>query len=1071
MELPTCRSFFFLVRRLALIIFLSLILAISSCTQSTSPELPQPISSTLPQSTPTLQIETIPLAQAQANGWVELDFNPLDDEFGKKILLTIRRLTSHGLILTIETASLLLNSNPEQSNLVVRGFSSPQKENTQSGIQLLDENWHEFTLETYSLDFYRSSPTQNTQFTLIEPIPSEVKQILQAAIDVEGLSPNTLQIAIWSITDGINQEDLDNRNLVVDMDQLKLLFKQAKVDIRRKRIFDESIISDPQSYLTRGNKYSEIGEYTQAIADYSDGVELINTDATSTTPEFPSSNASNSTEYLLMELYYRRGMGYLQKLDYQKAILDFQTITTRHSANPLGHYALGVAYSSQPEPDYTEALIELNQAINLAPQFSEAYLSRGLVFAAQGDFNRAIMDFNQAINLSNTLVKAYYARGQAFGALGKFDNAIKDFSQVITLDEGYAEAYRERGISYAALGDKDQAIIDFKMYQNLSPQAQDQKEISRLIISLEGKLPTPSPGETTSLISVVNQNWVKVNAKSLGVTSGDSVRMQIMPLIDQDFTISIPVGTYLLSAIPGQSDMVIRRLRGMVIDEFSFQPTDTILLNQNNNQVYLVEAYSLDYNKLVASEGTDFALAGLAKPEIIKLLESITLVPSAEQDVMSIQTALWVLTNDISSTDLDAVNLHPNLEIVKILLDLSGANLECTKLFGTGTCPFLPQAPSSKSPVNIIELAQLNLTNSSLWHDSNDRTFQVYFSTSNENAVAFSANEKYLMVSGRLVSTQNSDDMHECYTGGASIINNLTCKYDGLCSGDFGNKKGPEQGVLLMSLPDAKTITYISLGTLVSIKMSNAGNALVTQSINDQCKTRIVKLPEGIQFAVDIPAFQRTKFFYDDKFIFSENGKYLLINNYEGISFLYDVNSGQLAHGIKIDWESSIKDNKKYSFEILDFSLVDNMLLAAIKKNDDLLLGTWSLSSGELVNLLSDNSKWNESVKGKYSPNGKTIALYGADNYIQLFTASDGNFIRRLGKHKNYNQLIFSPNGKIIFVSTMYPDEIELWDVESGKHLTVAQSNDMLCWTISPNGEYLATVTKDSIIHLWGIRQ
>ena len=63
------------------------------------------------------------------------------------------------------------------------------------------------------------------------------------------------------------------------------------------------------------------------------------------------------------------------------------------------------------------------------------------------------MDFNKAIELNPNYVDAYYNRAGAKSKLGDILGAIIDYDQVIKLNMNDADAYRNRSMLKAKLGD------------------------------------------------------------------------------------------------------------------------------------------------------------------------------------------------------------------------------------------------------------------------------------------------------------------------------------------------------------------------------------------------------------------------------------------------------------------------------------------------------------------------------------------------------------------------------------------------------------------------------------------
>ncbi len=131
--------------------------------------------------------------------------------------------------------------------------------------------------------------------------------------------------------------------------------------------------------------------------------------------------------------------------------------------------------------NFKEALNAYNKAIQLNPQYAEAYIGRGAAYADLGNNQQAINDFSKAIELKPRSAEAYYNRGATYYRLvvfgsgaddksGNLQRAINDLSKTIELNPQYAGAYIMRGIAYDKLGNYQQAVNDFTKTTQLDPQ-------------------------------------------------------------------------------------------------------------------------------------------------------------------------------------------------------------------------------------------------------------------------------------------------------------------------------------------------------------------------------------------------------------------------------------------------------------------------------------------------------------------------------------------------------------------------------------------------------------------------
>jgi tetratricopeptide (TPR) repeat protein len=159
-----------------------------------------------------------------------------------------------------------------------------------------------------------------------------------------------------------------------------------------------------EAYNNRGNAYSDLGQYQNAIEDYNKAIRLQ--------PDYAKA-------------YSNRGLAYADLGQYQSAIKDY------------------------------------DEAIRLQPDLAEAYNNRGIVYYDLGQYKRAIEDYSKAIRLQPDYAKAYYNRGLAYSKhLDEYQLAIEDYNKAIRLDPNYAQAYNDRGAAYILQGNNKRGCRD-----------------------------------------------------------------------------------------------------------------------------------------------------------------------------------------------------------------------------------------------------------------------------------------------------------------------------------------------------------------------------------------------------------------------------------------------------------------------------------------------------------------------------------------------------------------------------------------------------------------------------------
>lgn len=95
--------------------------------------------------------------------------------------------------------------------------------------------------------------------------------------------------------------------------------------------------------------------------------------------------------------------------------------------------------------DYDGAIADYDTAIQLKPDYAEAYNDRGFAYYLKGNAERAIADYTRAIELRPNYPKAYNSRGVVYMAHGYGGaKAVADFDRAIALKPDFRYAYINR---------------------------------------------------------------------------------------------------------------------------------------------------------------------------------------------------------------------------------------------------------------------------------------------------------------------------------------------------------------------------------------------------------------------------------------------------------------------------------------------------------------------------------------------------------------------------------------------------------------------------------------------------
>ena len=92
----------------------------------------------------------------------------------------------------------------------------------------------------------------------------------------------------------------------------------------------------------------------------------------------------------------------------------------------IAYYSRGLAYSEKGEVD--SAIENYNKSIQLNPDFADAYNYRGIAYRNKGEINRAIEDHNQAIQIKSDNVLFYNDRSIALLQVQEWEKARSDLT-------------------------------------------------------------------------------------------------------------------------------------------------------------------------------------------------------------------------------------------------------------------------------------------------------------------------------------------------------------------------------------------------------------------------------------------------------------------------------------------------------------------------------------------------------------------------------------------------------------------------------------------------------------------
>src|SRR4030095_14387114 len=154
-----------------------------------------------------------------------------------------------------------------------------------------------------------------------------------------------------------------------------------------------------------------------------------------------------------------------------EALAELNRAIELRPAFALGYNTLGMVLGRFAEPDAAREAFE--KAIRLDPQLTEAHVNLSLVLAQRKEFSLASEHLARAIQLEGTSpVAAYwhYLKGKIYYEQDMTQEAIKEFEEAIKLNPNYAEAYLILGIISRRSSDSAGSLRAFQKAVEFAPQ-------------------------------------------------------------------------------------------------------------------------------------------------------------------------------------------------------------------------------------------------------------------------------------------------------------------------------------------------------------------------------------------------------------------------------------------------------------------------------------------------------------------------------------------------------------------------------------------------------------------------
>jgi len=164
--------------------------------------------------------------------------------------------------------------------------------------------------------------------------------------------------------------------------------------------------------------------------------------------------------------------------------------------------------SSAGLKQFDTAIKFYKKALEIKPDYAEAYYNMGIALRDNGDLNAAIDSYKKALEIKPDYVGAYFNTGNILKDIGDLEAAINSYKKALEIKPDYAEAYNNIGLILTDKGDLEEAINSYKKALEIKPDYFETKE--NLISLLTSCIPQK---DNPNLIVKVNEEIRKVDIK------------------------------------------------------------------------------------------------------------------------------------------------------------------------------------------------------------------------------------------------------------------------------------------------------------------------------------------------------------------------------------------------------------------------------------------------------------------------------------------------------------------------------------------------------------------------------
>ena len=245
--------------------------------------------------------------------------------------------------------------------------------------------------------------------------------------------------------------------------QLKKQISRGDIFVRPEIVTFAQRFNNPQAIAKALKQAQADIQYTEAIkcfdkGDFEGCLEQF----------FLAIHSRYDIEKPIARRFIRKKLGIINKLKEENRKLKDQMRVQQKNLEKYAeeYYRMGNDCITQAH-DVKAAIANYNKAIELNPQYADAWVRKGVTLYNNKEHYEAEMCLSEAVRLSPLLFKAVYNRGKNRLALNNLDGAVADFDKATTLKPEHPKAHEFFGDALMRIGKETEAALHWAIAERL----------------------------------------------------------------------------------------------------------------------------------------------------------------------------------------------------------------------------------------------------------------------------------------------------------------------------------------------------------------------------------------------------------------------------------------------------------------------------------------------------------------------------------------------------------------------------------------------------------------------------